>query len=447
MKKIILILSVFLLGCGSAGAGEVISSAPTRSPESENIAVGSSDDAETESRAVQQLTLKNYRNTERVNFGGTELDEYIRDRFGFEIIIESSSTGNAQQEFEKDYSSGGFADITVTALYAWAPDYIKKLEKSSREGLFAEISGLLSTNAPNLNVLINRPQVPSFIRNLVINPENDGEIYFLPHGYFDEPYLTGWGLFIRGDIADALGVQTPDRDYIRTPERFYDLLVRIRDGYFMDTQGMPVYPLGIIDVWPHTMAAIARPFDFGGAGKIDFLNGKLQFFIQTPFAWDNIVWIRRLIDNGLIDPDCFTDGYESGVEKLSNGRYAVTPFYRFMPTSFNGFTNAMTGQNPEMAWRSLGNMENWMKEQHMTLAAVNPFEDASSTAGVVMFNSNTNYLGDVMRMLDWMNTMTGRATVEIGWEDDDWYWNEDGLAQPRSSLVNNQWQESFRDQR
>jgi putative aldouronate transport system substrate-binding protein len=116
-------------------------------------------------------------------------------------------------------------------------------------------------------------------------------------------------MYIQKKIADALGV---DPRSIKTQDEFYDLLVKIKEGGFTDDNGNLVYPLGP-KYWGGSVDALkyVATSDFWGVkDRGEYFNidadGSVKHEAETDYAYAKINFVRKLLAEGLMNPEFFT---------------------------------------------------------------------------------------------------------------------------------------------
>lgn len=383
---------------------------------------GTSSEASSTEETVK-LTFKSYHapSDGSENFVDTPVGQVIKDKFNIELSFFAMTADNIEQAIITDIASGDIADIVGCFASPVDPTQRSLFDKAARENVFADLSGEVA-NYPIINEAIQKDNLPLYTQDVIYNPSFGDSIYFLPANQsVESPWLSGWGFYIRGDIAKEIGLSTPAPE-VKTPDEFFDLLMKIKEGHFTDINGKEIYPLGNIDHWPHILAAMGRPFDFGGAAKIGVVDGKVTHFMQTEYAWEQIQWYRKLLDNGLLDPESLTHSYDIGSEKMAQGRYAVTAMYGSMATSANTLFAPLLETDPNMAYEPLGNMQNHRGEDKLT---VNKGAEAHQ---ILAFSKDCN-LEKALELVEWASSKEGKATGTFGKENEQWFWNDEGFAE------------------
>ena len=173
---------------------------------------------------------------------------------------------------------------------------------------------------------------------------------------------------------------------------------------------------------------MGRPFALGGENRFDLVDGQITGFVESDYGWEMVQWFRRLIDDGLFDPESFTHRFEIGAEKISVGRYAITPFFSHINTQF--YTRALIESNPEMIYRPLGNMVNARGEDYMTI-------NTATESFLMIAVTREEKVYDALRLINRLSTYDGRAVTAWGTRGVNWELDEDGYGTMTQSLIDN----------
>jgi putative aldouronate transport system substrate-binding protein len=248
------------------------------------------------------------------------------------------------------------------------------------------------------------------------DPTLEGETYFLPTWYtVGEKVPPGWAFVMRNDILTQLDLDTPI--YFDNTEDFIDLLRDVKALNPVDINGSPAWPLGGIRKWNVLQQTITRLFDFGGGSGIDIdrTTGKLNHFVMTDFAWDQILFVRQLLEEQLIDPETFTHTFEVGREKVAQGRYIVEPFFAGGGISYHVPT---IDADPSMSYPVIGNFYTHLGPDGPLL--VNNL--GMQTHFLNAFGADAP-LDDLMPFIEFLASSEGNATNYYGVEGVHWDWD------------------------
>ncbi|MCL2707738.1 MAG: hypothetical protein FWF03_01340 [Defluviitaleaceae bacterium] len=416
LLAVVMVLALAAACGGSGDSGVNATNTPTQA------AGAASDTDATPKRDIVTLSFKTYHAPDdgHPTHKDTPLGQLILEKFGVIIDWRPSNYQDALQDLVTDIAAGTITDMFCSYASPQQPSTLEVKNKAAREGVLEDISGLLN-KYPVLNNAVKKDNLSAYFQRVVYNPDFDGSIYFLPTGTEINPWVSGWGLYIRGDVAEALNVPIPDPS-IQSTNDFYNLLVRIRDGNFVDINGREIYPLGFVAQWTHIVTAMTRPFDFGGAARFGIMDGKVMHQTETNFALDQVMWVRRLAAERLLDPEALSHTYDTGVDKMTQARYGVTCYFSMQPLATWGpYSTALHASNPEMTYQPLGNM--------VTHRGTNEYVISSSRGTtMLMFKKGAN-VDRWLEVANWASGKEGRAAMNMGVEGENWFWNSDGYAQ------------------
>ncbi|MBP1996302.1 extracellular solute-binding protein [Paenibacillus eucommiae] len=353
------------------------------------------------------------------NFDQTAVGKAIKEQLNITVKIRGSQ--NVEQDFIADVAANNLPDIFAVTASASAPQNMDIITKAAKEGMLADLTDFIKNgDAPILNETMKPERMPLYTRQGIFNPDFNEKLYLLPAYYSTtEPGLNGWGLYLRGDIAKALNVDTKS---IQTPEDLYHLAKLIKEGNFKDVNGKPVYPIGMIGAWGQNLYQLFRGFDYGKSG-FTLIDGKIKSFIESDQIWEQILFVRKLVNEGLIDQESFAHSYQIGSEKVSQGRNAIMPFQAVSVAPGNeAVMKALTDPHPEMVYAALSPMKDYTGSSDQV---VNMGMEAYLVIGV----SKKANAEAAVKLLNWINSKEGRAIINYGEKDKQWFFNDKGFAQ------------------
>lgn len=282
----------------------------------------------------------------------SELAQAITAKTGVALKVETI-TSSEREKLATVFASGDLPDITNAPHWDTNPGGEGELIKNAgAEGLLLPLKNLIG-KYPNIQRLFNVGVISQkYLDNYINHPDYKGEIYVLPvqtgRGK-DDVRNWAYNLFARKDILAALNIKP---ESVTTEEAIYDLLTKIKAGSFKDINGKPVIPGG---TWHNGWSydEFLRGFRHGGVTdawmKVD---GKLVNKIFTQLEVDRVLYMRKLVAEGLMDAECFTQTDTMGKEKMITGRVAV--FGCHYPNEYGFFKGTLYKTNPEMEYVPLG---------------------------------------------------------------------------------------------
>lgn len=219
------------------------------------------------------------------------------------------------------FASGDLPDI----IYAGGPNTMNAAAEVDygEQGLIIPLEDMLEEYAPNFYALMEeRPEIRQSITT------TDGHIYALPSisTSIESSWILG-PIWYNGEWLEALGVE----ELPSTVDEFYDLMVRFRDE---DPNGngqqdeIPITDLALGGIRHWLMPA----FGIKGWG-IEEHNGQARYtFAQENFR-GYLEFMNRLYEEGLLDPETFSQSREQKQAKGQNNQVGVfQEWYSFFVT-------------------------------------------------------------------------------------------------------------------
>jgi putative aldouronate transport system substrate-binding protein len=412
MTLVALLLFATLTACGGNGGKE--SGADNTSQDS-----NTSNDSGTEEIKPVTLTYLSAWNGGGAGFPQDQennpVAQKLREKTGVTLKMESITTSEVEK-LNTMFASGVVPDIVNAPFWSTTGGEGQVLKKAATEGQILDLTPYLD-KYPNVKRLVTTGIAKDFAEFELNHPDFGGKIYFIPtetpDGTIESIHNWNYGLYARGDILKALNVKAEDID---TQEELYDLLVKIRDGGFKDIGGKPVIPAGTM--W--------NGWDYGQflAGWTDYNisdyreeDGKLIHWTQSKDHEARLLYMRKLINEGLFDPEAFSNTSTTANEKLTTGKLAV-----FGAQSMLGdLQKTLYKTNPEMQYELLGPMKN--KRGEIRTQVEKP---GRSGFPVLFLSADIKDPDAALRYIDYVNSEEGRLLAYFGIEGEH-YTMENGI--------------------
>ena len=351
----------------------------------------------------------------------TRVAEYIREKTGVTLIQEGTRGAQWTEALSVFLAAGAEADILT--FWLW-DDQMAIMKQAAMDGLVADVKNLIPEHAPSLTPFLDPNSVAPYYRDTFLYAdEYDDKVMFFPNGALDSPEAIGldrYGLSIRGDILDELGF---DRDF-RTAEELYDLLVQVRDGDFTDLNGRPVIPLTTWEnAWDEHI--IFRNYDFGhrtGWGQLE--DGTVRHWFMTDYAEDRIMFMRRLVAEGLLDKEFATQNGETITRKLQNAQVAV---FAAEGNTANDRMKAVLDDYPFYEFVEIGPMTNHM-------GTLTKYQMPLYNKAVAVLSAS-EVPEAALEFIEWSNSIEGKRLYKYGVEGTDYTLDEDGWPVPTEAYA------------
>ncbi|MBM6384011.1 extracellular solute-binding protein [Paenibacillus sp. FSL K6-2862] len=258
--------------------------------------------------------LHNWNGSGGSDNGITPIEEVIKEKTGVTLEWEYTK-GSETEKVNQIFATQDLPDIYTGP--AWGGE-LDGIIKAAKEGQLVDISDKLD-NYPNLAKSIAEENVPPALYEKAINAY-DGKKYLLLQ---NQPATNEdgidwlYGFYVRKDIAEKVGV---DPQSVVTKEDFYAFLKKIKDANLQEN-GQPVFPLGgFSNGWA---VGIGNTMFYSGASYVDKGDGSLEHSFFTPGYEEYMLFYRKLLAEGLLDPDVFTQTDPISKEKINQGRIAI----------------------------------------------------------------------------------------------------------------------------
>ena len=258
--------------------------------------------------------LHNWNGSGGSDNGITPIEEVIKEKTGVTLEWEYTK-GSETEKVNQIFATQDLPDIYTGP--AWGGE-LDGIIKAAKEGQLVDISDKLD-NYPNLAKSIAEGNVPPALYEKAINAY-DGKKYLLLQ---NQPATNEdgidwlYGFYVRKDIAEKVGV---DPQSVVTKEDFYAFLKKIKDANLQEN-GQPVFPLGgFSNGWA---VGIGNTMFYSGASYVDKGDGSLEHSFFTPGYEEYMLFYRKLLAEGLLDPDVFTQTDPIAKEKINQGRIAI----------------------------------------------------------------------------------------------------------------------------
>jgi putative aldouronate transport system substrate-binding protein len=240
--------------------------------------------------------LQNIWSANYSNLGLTPFGKGLMERTGVEIEFQHPPAAAIRESFNLMVADGNFPDIIQ---YNFHTNYSGGPTKALDDGIIIPLNDVIDKYAPNLKAYLKaHPDIDKMVKT------DDGRYYTFPFIRGHERLLFSAGLIIRKDWLDDLGLPLPT-----TIDEIHTALVAFRDK----------------------KGAIA-PYTGEGGGTGNFLHAFSQgngFYIHTdgkirhgaiePGYRAYIQTMAQWYKEGLLDPDLFTQNFETVSAKMTSG--------------------------------------------------------------------------------------------------------------------------------
>ncbi|NLO83005.1 MAG: extracellular solute-binding protein [Clostridiales bacterium] len=331
----------------------------------------------------------------------------IRERTGVTLKAEFITTSETEK-LNTMFASGVMPDFVNAPYWSTTGGEGAVIKKAATEGMLLALNDYLESGKyPNIEKLYEIGVARDFKEFDLFHPDYEGNIYLIPQQTpGDNPEdVTNWayGVYARGDILKELGVKPEEID---SSEKLYDLLVKIKNGNFTDINGKPVIPAG---TWHNgwSYSEFLKSWSDYNISSYREEDGKIIHWIFSKDEEEKLMFMRKLIKEGLFDPEAFSNTDTMAKEKMAVGKIAV-----FGAQSGMGhFRQTLYQTNPEMKYELLGPFKN--KSGNI---ATQVEKKGRSGFPVMFLSATTDKAEAVLRFINFCNSEEGWLLASWGIE-------------------------------
>lgn len=352
----------------------------------------------------------------------------IREKIGVTVEFEGIMMNEAEK-LNMMFASGDIPDMISAPYWGGTGGETGIIKKAGQEGRLLDLKDLVPqypnlANAYDIGVISKK-----YLENDIDIPENNGARYVLPTEVAaTEADITNWayGVFVRQDVADTLGV---DPTSIKTSEELFDFMVKARDYGFKDVNGNDC----IVATTFHNGWNYGDYSQSFGEKKLTGYhkdeNGNVVYDKLSENWVDSNLFIWKMVHEGLLDKECFTQTDERANEKVGNGTALFTcAQYRntIQATQLSGLYNS----NPEMRYVPVGPL-NYKDGSPLKQTE----QEGRTGSPVIIFSADCANPEAALTWLDYVNSKEGNKLIYYGFEGDTYELNENGQPRMNADLT------------
>lgn len=321
------------------------------------------------------------------------------------------------------FASGDFPDLVSSPMWGMDDSATSILKKAAREEMIAPLNELIEEYGENIKPSLSKGLALDFIKYDLEDEEFGGEHYFIPACItpIEERVENSLnGLYIREDILKALNI---DVTTIKTSDDIYELLKKIAAGGFKDANGGNVIPGGLT----HSGGGIGEytksftDVEGGFTGLYIDENGKVRDDFYNPLLDKQILFLRKLFSEDLLDIEGLSQTSARAQEKISTGKYALVPG-KYLDI-YGYCKDSLYKTNPEMKYVALPPLLN-------ANGNTKSYKLGGTGGGSVLFIPNGSKNAEaVIKVLNYLFTEEGYLLANFGIEGVSYQINEAGQAE------------------
>ena len=352
----------------------------------------------------------------------------IRDKIGVTVEFE----GLMMSETEKlnmMFASGDMPDMVNAPYWGGTAGETGVIKKAGAEGRLIDIKDIVP-QYPNIADAYDIGVISlKYLENDIDDPMFEGARYVLPTEVAgDDEDITNWayGVFVRADVPETLGI---DPTSIKTSEELYDFMKKAQEYGFKDVNGNDcIIASTYHNGWSY--GDFAASFDSKKMTSYELdENGKVTYDALTENFIQKNLFIWKLVNEGILDVECFTTNDDLAKEKAGNGTVLFTCAQYGMSVDATKQTG-LYDSHPEMRYIPVGPLNFKGGEP-----AVQTSPDGRSGSPVIFFPTTCKNIEAAMTWLDYTNSKEGTKLICYGFEGDTYELNADGQPRMNADLT------------
>ena len=327
----------------------------------------------------------------------TEIEQYLEEKFGIDLQISYINRSDYDTKLNTLIAAGTLPDIFST---------------KGQTALDLRNAGMLADLTPYLEEY-GKDILAAYDEGELKMPElNEGDGIY---GLFSKAGMYVANFHFRKDWLARVGKEVPT-----TLDELYDVLHAFTfndpDGDGKDDTYGFTAQMNTPKTWEHIFAAFGIPFD----RTITLEDGTVTRYIKHPNYLRAIEYLRKLYQDGIMDPDFVAMTWVEYAEKLWNNEIGVFGFQSVGPAN-NWYPGRYTFELP-------GSVDDLFTFAHIAnpdtglpTGGVKPYANMNEFTAVV--SKDCKHIDKVVELLNWMYyTEEGQNTTYLGIEGKMFQW-------------------------
>lgn len=292
----------------------------------------------------------------------------IKRLTGITFEVQYTSGAGSLEQLTTAFASGDMPDAIIYYLNDSSRPEFPVVLKGAKEGVLTDVAPYLKETEVYSKYYKDGYMPKDSYDNILQRPDLNGGTYHVPmriereEGANDKK-IRG-GMYIQKQIIEQLGINPWD---IKTSEDLYNLAKKIKDGGFKDIYGNPIVPIGV-RYWGGANSIpqpLINDMSVGyQSNNFAYINGELVHEIETDYVMEQIKFVRKLINEGLLHKEALTmeearakegaHSYTWGIIPDIHSRETLFKECDYLPFELNNLDNEyvtyMTGKSQYGAW-------------------------------------------------------------------------------------------------
>ncbi len=331
--------------------------------------------------------------------------EELKKRTGITLDINYTPGDSDSETMSAQLASGTIPDVIVSYLNDSTRKEFPILLKAAKEGMFADVSKYMKDSKVYSKYYKDGFLPEDTHDNIEFRKDFNNAVYIMQLAVPDVDRSTETdpnseyvgGMYIQTKIAKKLGI---DPKSIRTEDQFYDLLCKIKAGGFKDDNGNAVYPLGP-KYWGGSVDAldyICPGFNWGVSDGYNIdKSGNVKHEAETDYCYDKINYVRKLLADGLMNPEFFTMDETRAEEATKTHNSAIV-------ADIHNYVDVV---NDTDDWEPLGPLNDYTGSNAKVVSGKTGY-------GEWAINADAKNPEEIFKFFDYLSTKEGQLLMEYG---------------------------------
>lgn len=352
----------------------------------------------------------------------------IREKIGVTVEFEGIMMSEAEK-LNMMFASGDMPDMVNVPYWGGTSGETLIVKKAGVEGRLIDIKDMIP-NYPNIADAFDVGVVSQkYLENDLDDPQFNGARYVLPTevaGSLEDINNWAYGVFVRGDVPEALGV---DPASIKTTDQLIDFMRKAKEYGFKDVNGNDcIIATTFHNGWSYDDFLTSYSEKKLTSFELDE-NGNVTLNKLTDNYIEKYMNIWRMVNEGLLDKECFTTSDDRAKEKVGNGT-ALFTCAQYNVTIDATKQTGLYDSNPEMRYVWVGPLDFQGGEANVQVES-----EGRSGSPAIIFPTTCTNVEAALTWLDYVNSKEGMKLICYGFEGDTYELNAEGQPRMTADLV------------
>lgn len=345
----------------------------------------------------------------------------IYEKTGVKIDVEYINVSEVEK-LNQIFAAGTDADLIAAPMWGMDDPSTQAIKKAVEEELLMPLDDLVKEYGPNLEKSFTMGLTEDFIEYDLVPESANGKHYILPSNVKPmekRTYEFQDGIYIRKDILEDLQIDTSK---VTHSEDVYEIMKQIKEKDYKDINGRKIIVGGLTSKGGGTRQYAASYID--NKGKLTGMDinkeGRVSDDLFSEYLDQEVLFVRKLVDEGLLDVEGLSHTDSRAREKLANGMYAMIPWS--YDKIYSTCKDTLYVTNPEMEYVPLGKLVD------VKGTVINYVLNGTGGCQCLFIPETSKKAESVIKVLNYLSTEEGALLANYGIEGEHWKYDDDGYV-------------------